>query len=99
MVGTIEHVYEVQICGRNYDGNGEPADDLVTLRQYEYHSYEDARALVVNKHPWSWLYLELEAGTNGLDICIIDRTFVDDDEMCFEVIDEWCCYGDTLYEE
>ena len=99
MVLTMEHVYEVQICGRNYDGNGEPADDnLVTLRQYEYHDYEDAKALVVNKHPRSWLYLELEADTNGLDICIIDHTFVNDDEMDFDVINEWHCFGDTLYE-
>ena len=96
MVGTIEHVYEVQICGCDYDGNGEPVGDLVPVRQYEYHSYEDAKALVENKHPRSWLHYELEAGTNGLDVCIIDRTFVDDDEMEFEVVDDWVCYGVTL---
>lgn len=98
MVGTIEHVYEVQICGCDYDGNGEPVGDLVPVRQYEYHSYEDARALVESKHPRSWLRLELEAGTNGLDICIIDYTFADDDLANEEVVDEWRCYGETLYE-
>lgn len=100
MVYTVDHIYEVEIFGQDYDFEHDEwvEESRECISQNCYDTHKAAANAVQRITPNSAVKLEKRSGCNGLDIVIVERTFVNDDESDWNIVGEaeWigaCCNG------
>lgn len=74
----MEHVYEVEVSGNDYDPEYGWSDEHYWVMVAKYDSYEDAVALcesITVEQAFEW---ELETGCNGLDVVVFEYEVTND---------------------